>query len=331
MIANLDENVGRLRARLAALGLERNTILIFMTDNGTAAGSYNAGMRGRKGSPYEGGHRVPCFLHHPAGGLTGGRDLDQLTAHVDVLPTLVDLCRLECRPAKPAFDGTSLAPLLEGRGNPVEDRVLVESFRRVVMTDRWRLVNERELYDVRKDPAQRRDVAGEFPDVVAALKKTLDDYRRTEDHRPHYVVVGSDRQNPVTLTGEDWQVGPLIYQYWMGGVPRHTASQVWNVQVARAGRYRVALRRWPKETSARINAALPKGKWCHRMTRCDALAAVEARIRVGDAEHATPVTDEMQEAEFTVELAAGATTLQGWFVDDANKSWAACYVSVEQM
>jgi arylsulfatase A-like enzyme len=331
MIANLDENVGRLRSRLAALGLGKNTILIFMTDNGTAAGNYNAGMRGRKGSPYDGGHRVPCFLHHPAGGLIGGRDVGQLTAHVDILPTLVDLCRLQCEPAKPAFDGKSLARLLTGQGNPVADRVLVESFQRVVMTDRWRLVNQKELYDIRTDPAQGRDVAEEFPDVVTVLKKTLDEYLRTEDHRPHYVVVGSDLQNPVTLTGEDWQAGPLIYQYWMTRVPRHAPSQVWNLQVAQAGRYRVALRRWPKETGTPINAVLPEEKWCHRMLRCDALAAVEARIRVADAEHAVTVTDEMPEAEFTVELAVGPATLKGWFVDGANNSWAACYVYVERM
>ena len=74
MIANLDANVGRLRARLAELGLAENTLVVFTTDNGTAAGSrnggWNAGMRGAKGSVYEGGHRVPCFLHWPAGGLT---------------------------------------------------------------------------------------------------------------------------------------------------------------------------------------------------------------------------------------------------------------------
>ncbi len=76
MITNIDENVGRLQSKLKALGLEENTILIFMTDNGTAAGfqgkrAFNAGMRGNKGSEYDGGHRVPCFIRWPAGGLGG--------------------------------------------------------------------------------------------------------------------------------------------------------------------------------------------------------------------------------------------------------------------
>ncbi len=122
MIANIDENLGRLRQRLAELGLAEDTLLVYMTDNGTARGAtftdqrgneghltsgYNAGMRGLKGSPYEGGHHVPCFLHWPAGKLTGGRDVQGLTAHFDLLPTLVDVCDL--KQATPvAYDGRSL-------------------------------------------------------------------------------------------------------------------------------------------------------------------------------------------------------------------------------
>ncbi len=110
MIANLDENVGRLVADLDQLGLRANTLFIFMTDNGTAQGEqvFNAGMRGKKGSEYEGGHRVPCFWLWPGGGIGGGRDVSQLTAHIDLRPTLVDMLDLQ-EPPGPASDGTSLA------------------------------------------------------------------------------------------------------------------------------------------------------------------------------------------------------------------------------
>jgi len=107
MITNIDENVGRLMYFLRRSGLAHNTILIFMTDNGTAGGmrgkrvrrgssvvGFNAGMRGKKGSPYDGGHRVPLFIRWPEGGLVGGRDVDRLAAHLDVLPTLIELCGL---------------------------------------------------------------------------------------------------------------------------------------------------------------------------------------------------------------------------------------------
>jgi arylsulfatase A-like enzyme len=93
MIANIDENVGRLRELLQEEGSAENTILIFTTDNGSAAGGECSMRRcGGKGSEYDGGHRVPFFLRWPAGDLTEGRDVTPITAHVDVLPTLIDLC-----------------------------------------------------------------------------------------------------------------------------------------------------------------------------------------------------------------------------------------------
>ena len=99
MIANIDENVGRLRSFLEKNGLSENTIFLFSSDNGTAEGEYvfNASMRGSKGSPYEGGHREPLFLHWPEGGLNRGQEVEALTSHIDVLPTLVDLCHLKIR------------------------------------------------------------------------------------------------------------------------------------------------------------------------------------------------------------------------------------------
>ncbi|MCK4959665.1 MAG: arylsulfatase, partial [Planctomycetes bacterium] len=123
MIANIDENLGKLRDHLNKMSLERDTILVFFNDNGTGAGveltkdesgnrngwelnGYNAGMRGKKTSRYEGGHRAACFIHWPKGGLTGGRDIGGVTAHIDLLPTLIDLCGLRFKD-KSRFDGIS--------------------------------------------------------------------------------------------------------------------------------------------------------------------------------------------------------------------------------
>src|SRR5262249_50569156 len=124
MITNIDENMGRLLERLKEWGLEENTILIFMTDNGSAAGlaqspkegewpGFNAGMRGLKASEYDGGHRVPCFVRWPAGKLEGGRDVKPLAAHFDLLPTLIGLCGLK-KPDGVKVDGTSLVSLPKG-------------------------------------------------------------------------------------------------------------------------------------------------------------------------------------------------------------------------
>ncbi|HEY1381743.1 MAG TPA: arylsulfatase, partial [Gemmataceae bacterium] len=118
MIANLDENLGRLDAFLREQGLFDDTILIYMNDNGGTAGVnvYNAGMRGRKTTYYEGGHRAVCFIRWPAGGLGQPRNVDVLTNNQDILPTLIDLCGLP-KPANARFDGSSLAGLLKGTTN----------------------------------------------------------------------------------------------------------------------------------------------------------------------------------------------------------------------
>ena len=141
MITNIDDNMARLRHHLRVLGLEENTILIFMTDNGSAAGcdlgagqfvesGYNAGMRGKKGSPYEGGHRVPLFMHWPGGGFTEKHEVHELTANIDLLPTLIDLCDLEVRRVRGRLaspDGPSArqprarGPDRDGRGHGPPD------------------------------------------------------------------------------------------------------------------------------------------------------------------------------------------------------------------
>ena len=174
MIANIDHNLGLLRDHLKDLNLDENTILIFMTDNGTSAGckfpgldtlpslGFNAGMRGRKSSIYEGGHRVPLFLHWPAGGYSKGRDLETLAAHIDVLPTLADLCKLPTPDKRYDVDGLSLSPLLSGKANYGKQHLFLQcqqlliinlnwSFTNsVVMTEKWRLVNmtNTELYGI---------------------------------------------------------------------------------------------------------------------------------------------------------------------------------------
>ena len=129
MIANIDENMAQLEKFLLDNEIRDNTILIFMTDNGTAMGEgiFNAGMRGRKTSLYEGGHRVPCFIRWPEGGLEGGRDVGGVTRGVDILPTLIDLCDLRA-PDGWTCDGLSLAAHMRRPDNTVADRTSVVQY-----------------------------------------------------------------------------------------------------------------------------------------------------------------------------------------------------------
>ena len=113
MIRNIDWNMGKLMRFLEDENLVNDTILIFKTDNGSLLGPqyFNAGMRGKKTEIWEGGHRVPCFIRWPEGGFGKPRDIGGLTQVQDILPTLLELCRIEPE-ENPMFDGMSLAPLL---------------------------------------------------------------------------------------------------------------------------------------------------------------------------------------------------------------------------
>ena len=179
MIGSVDENLGRLNALLDELEIVDDTIFVFLGDNGTAQGEtvLNAGMRGKKRSLYDGGHRVPLFLRWPAGDIGAPRDVYPLTHVQDVLPTLLDLSGVPA-PADAAFDGVSLVPLLRGEEQDLSERMLVVQYRGVfekhrdaaVMWEKWRLVNGEELYDVEKDPGQRQDSAKQFPDIAAKMR-----------------------------------------------------------------------------------------------------------------------------------------------------------------
>lgn len=364
-ITRFDENLGRLRAFLAAEGLQENTLILFLTDNGTSTGEsvFNAGMRGKKGSPYDGGHRVPCFLHWPAGGFNRPVAVDSLTAHLDVLPTLVDLFALRL-PKPIAFDGTILKPLLADPRAPRPERTLVLGTPRnqvganpvpprfgenvAVMTDRWRLVNDRELYDVEADPGQQRDLAGEQPRVVDTLRTIYRDYwssvsARDEGWRGR-PVIGSARARDVELSAENWF--PT-----QGNCPWNQAAVAagaavfghWPVRIAEAGTYCIEVRRWPRETDAplaglprgqkTVDAYLPNGPVSGLLYGGEPKALPVARIqlRIGGKALAADVEPAATSVSFVVQLAAGPVDLEAILLDREGKPLAgAPYVSLHR-
>ncbi|HPM79208.1 MAG TPA: arylsulfatase [Candidatus Anammoximicrobium sp.] len=193
MVTNIDDNMGRLLAKLKELEIERNTLVIFMNDNGGTAGCsvWNAGMRGQKGSPDNGGTRAIGFFRWP-GTLTPG-DRGQLTAHLDLYPTFAALAGAKI-PDDVKLDGYSLLPLLEHAGAAWPDRYLVThvgrwpqgeaekhkysnmSVRRGphLLVSRGKAGKNWELYDLKADPAQQTDLAARQPEVVAQLEAYYD-------------------------------------------------------------------------------------------------------------------------------------------------------------
>ena len=136
-------------------------------------------MRGRKTQIYDGGHRVPCFVRWPAGGLRPPGDVNTPAQMQDVLPTLIDLCGLKDRRGA-QFDGASLAGLLKDAKAALPDRMLVVQYGQILkkwdsctIWGKWRLVSGGELYDIHADPGQKNDVAAQNAGVV---KKMRDHY-----------------------------------------------------------------------------------------------------------------------------------------------------------
>jgi len=185
MIENMDENIGRLLEHIEMLNLSEDTIVLFLTDNGANGDRYNAGMKGHKGSMHEGGVRVPLFIRWH-GHIKGSTSITQLSAHIDLLPTLVELCGIKMIETLP-LDGVSLVPLINRKAKDWKERIIfharcsdskVKKFPGALRTKHWRAVNYNnkwELYDMKVDPGQENDVAEEYPEVVKRMSQTYDE------------------------------------------------------------------------------------------------------------------------------------------------------------
>lgn len=347
MVANFDWNLGRLKTFLAKESLAEDTILIFMTDNGTGGGTEfidggriygwaktpaeNAAMRGGKSSAYDGGHRVPLFVRWPAGKLGEPRDIETLTAHLDITPTLMDLCDLERPDSWPPLDGRSLTPLLQHPAAEWPERTLHTQMHGgngytkpgdpweigTAMTERWRLVEGDELYDIVADPEQRTNLADQHPDVVDTL--THEHLAWFESVKPGMeatrIVIGSDVAPVTELTSQDW-VTPRGNPPWSHTqvVRRAMSNGPWHLDVAAAGRYRISLSRWPQY--------LGKG-----------IDSVSAKIEIADQTLTTQIDDPAKTvtADFIVTLPAGPTELKTTLTLQNGKQHGAYFATIERV
>ncbi len=347
MIRNLDGHVGRLRSFLADRGLAENTIFIFVTDNGSTFGPayYNAGMRGAKATLWEGGHRVPCFVHWPAGGIGAPRDVAGLTEVQDLFPTLAELCDID-PPSR--CDGTSLAAVLTGDAEPPEDRMLVVNYSRMpgdldypspdspayvrragsaVLWKRWRLVEESVLYDLDADPAQTTNVIRDHADVARRMREHLHawwDGVRDTANEFQSIVVGSDEENPSTLSACEWADVFVDQQKQLRiGVRKNS---FWHLHVERAGEYELSLRRWPEESGLALAEGCPATDVTDgRLEAGEALPIARARVFVQGCRHKADVDPKAASADFTVQLDEGEALLHTWFDDERGRALCGAY------
>ena len=237
MIENIDENMGRLISKLSAWNQLDNTLVIFMSDNGMTGGgsgrgvvgkgadgeelrAFNAQMKGQKGSPDEGGVRVPFFVRWD-GKLKPKRDIDRIAAHIDVLPTFAALAGAEVPGGQ--VEGRSLLPLLDNPQAKWEDRYLYTHQGRwkvgeepndyqwqnfAIRNQQFRLVNNTHLYNMDVDPGQTTNIIEQHTDVVTAMRKAYDIWWQgtrplmvnegvpMSPTRPYHVLVNKQRQGP---------------------------------------------------------------------------------------------------------------------------------------
>lgn len=369
-ITRVDRNMGRLLAFLKEQELESNTILIFLTDNGSDVpdknkDAYTAKMRGFKGALYEGGHRVPCFFHAPESLVGKPRTIDQFTAHVDLLPTLVDLCGLKTPPnRKPLpWDGRSLKPLLKGQTDRWADRMLImhhqngrvpqKAVKSVVMTRDWRLVrpfpkktDRIELYEIQKDRSQQNNVVAAHPNVVKDLLQKYDQHwKDLRLDRPVERPVAS-AQATLRLSCDITNVGnPITQQAVRKGLP---VKPFWGIEVADSGKYLFEVRRWPREVDVPMTSGLdptqdPNIEYIgHDNYRIDvpgiALDIEAVKLKLSSVsktksewQQTNPVSENATGVTFEMELTAGQHDLEAWFQMKSGASKGAYFVYIEKL
>ena len=294
-------------------------------------------MRGKKIDLWDGGHRVPCFIRWPAGQLRAPGDVAELTEVQDILPTLVELCRLRT-PRNAQFDGVSLAGLLRGEREQLPDRMLVVQFSRMqspapekgdaaVLWQRWRLVQDKELYDLATDFGQTNNLITQRPDIVAKMRAHYDAWwakvaPRVNEHSA--ITVGANAENPTQLSPADWEDSFLDQGAQVrAGLRRNGA---WNLLVARSGTYEIELRRWAREANAPLAAGLPPhpnpdGEFPAGV----ALPIAKARLKIAGFDQSRPVAPADAAITFTVKLKSGPAKLQTWFYDAKGAELSGAY------
>ncbi|MBU2939185.1 arylsulfatase [Lacinutrix sp. C3R15] len=236
MIENIDDNFGKMMAKLESWNALENTLVIFMTDNGAThlKGSlngekithFNANLKGGKNSPYEGGTHVPAFWYWK-GKLGAGVDINQLTSHIDLYQTFCDIAGVTLPEKMQDLSGRSLVPLLE---NPIadwEDRELfihcgrwaegkredAKHQKSAVRTPQWRFINNTQLYNIPNDPSEKKDVSENHPEVIAQLQEAYNQW--WENTKPLMVNEGLPKVQP-----EDQPLAKRYYkQLKESGIP----------------------------------------------------------------------------------------------------------------
>ena len=363
MITNLDDNLGILREGLDEIGVADNTILIFTTDNGNGGdlkldregfitAGFNAGMRGQKGSIYNGGHRVPFFLYWKDGNISMGQDVTQITSYTDILPTLIDLCELS--EPEVEFEGKSIAPLIYGDVEEWPERIIItdqqwgedlpsKGMYYASMSDRWHVIRGSELYDMEKDPGQTTDVAGQHPEIMDLHQQAYEEWWEVvsaDFNDTCEIILDTEKESPICLHAMDWHSYQTPAWHQRHIRQGHASNGFWLLDVATAGSYEFAIRRWPLETGLALNASLPAGEPVpggdvghvgELKPEGISIEFTNATMKAGSQEQTKKVIPDEQDIRFTFDLEPGEFHLQTWLEDSEGITRGAYYVYVTRV
>jgi arylsulfatase A-like enzyme len=334
MVTNIDWNIGRILAALDERGLSENTIVVYTSDHGPCTSArdftlpperqvrWNAGLRGEKGSLYDGAVKVPSFWRWPAGGWVGGRDDTRLSSPIDALPTVAAAVGATT-PSEVRLDGVDLFAteverniyLQWHRGNTPE------RYRNyAVVSGPYKLHRSEpgkadELYDLLADPGERDDIAATHPLVVEELRAAYDAWfddiaaTRPEPFAAPRIVIGATNEPHVVLTRQDWRIDDGLADMgelagWMG-----TTAGWWEVAVERA-------------VTARVEVRLDPFAW----SRPDIHATVN--LRVGDETMAQAWVLQCTKYDFTAALPEGPSIIEAYADGGPTGRRSALYVDV---
>lgn len=260
MVENIDYNVGRVFDKLQELGLEENTIILYLSDNGPNQWRWNGGLRGKKGSTDEGGVRSPLVVQWKDK-LPKGKHISQIASSIDLLPTLSDLADIPLKTIKPV-DGKSLKPLLMEKDPFWEPRVVYNHWNNTtsIRTERYRLDNENRLYDMITDSGQNIDLSKQLGQLTDSLKKI-----RREWLKEVLPKSGNRKDRPFSLGHPDFIYTQLPARDGIphGNIQRSNRypndtfftnwkstddSIIWDVEVLADGEFEIELYYTAKET-----------------------------------------------------------------------------------
>ncbi|HWS00634.1 MAG TPA: arylsulfatase [Prolixibacteraceae bacterium] len=338
MIRNIDRNMAQLDQWLEMKKIKDNTLIVFMNDNGGTAGvkTYNAGMKGMKGTNDEGGHRAACFIRYPEGNFGKPRTVDYASEIQDLLPTFVDLFGLK---TKSKFDGKSLKPMLTQENKKFGDRMFVvqyggrikpQKYYSCVVWDSWRLVENKGLFDLSTDPGQQVNLAEKFPEVLAKMRAFYENWWEGVEPEMENLIplwIGSAKENPIMLTSNNWMGVDVDNRNVVANASGTPRGGEMKIEVLEAGSYLVELSRWPFHMDRRLTIAGPEKTFAE--TRLEPGKALPIAFGCFSLNNAEPMiaksTSEATKISFEVKLAKGKNTIQSWFRDNNGNDLKGAY------